>query len=182
MDTQDTGTTEEQSSTEQTDENATSATSKDGENDADTRRIEDKQEYLKQLDREIKEAEALRNKTAKKGDSETEDDVMTWLTVNADSLKLVTKEYQEELAFYKSHKIPVTNDIRDRALRDAKTRKGVRSGNVDRTASTSTEVAGEMRKPASTGEIPDEVKKLNPKLTKEKYQKYKAEFEATAKR
>lgn len=179
MDTQLTGTTEEQSSTEQTEETTTSDTSTDGTEDADTKRIVDKEEYLKELDRQIKEKEALRNKAKKSEVPEDADDVITWMTLNSDGLKLVPKEFQEELAFYKSHKIPVTNEIRDRALRDARARKGVREG--ERQASTATEVHGEVRKSLAT-DIPDAIKELRPNMTVEQYRAYKAEFDARKKK
>jgi len=185
MDTQDTGTTEEQSSTEQTEETTTSDTSADGNSeDVDAKRIADKEAYLKELDRQIKEKETLRNK-AKKSEPEDQDDVITWMALNADNLKLVGKEFQEELAFYKSHKIPVTNDIRDRALRDARARKGVRNVESERQAATSSEVQGETRKTAKV-EMPETVEQLAKEggttLTPERFAKYKAEFDARKKR
>ena len=166
----------QETTTEQTDETATGDTSDVTQEDADTRRIEDKQAYLKDLDRQIKEAEANRNKT-KKSEPDDEDSVMTWLTVNSDDLKLVTKEYNEELAFYKSHKIPVTNDIRDRALQSAKARKGVRGESVERQGTTS-EVQGEMRKGTAVMAIPAKIAEANPKMTLDDYKKFKAEFDA----
>ena len=170
MDTQEIGTT-----IENVNETATSDTSETSQEDADARRIEDKKAYLKELDRQIKEAEANRNKVKKV--DEDQDDVMTWLTTNQDDLKLVTKEYNEELAFYKSHKIPVSNEIRDRALASAKSRKGV-GKNASTEQVTALGGSTEMRKAATINEIPAAVKAANPKMTLERYKELKAEIEA----
>lgn len=148
-------------------------TSETAQEDADTKRIADKKAYLAKLDREIKEKEATRNNAR----PEDQDDVITWMTLNGDDLKLVAKEYQEELSFYKSHKIPVTNDIRDRALQSARNRKGVRP-TVERQAS---EVTTETRKVAKSDEIPAAIKKANPNMTQAQYLQYKAEFDAKKK-
>ena len=81
-------------------------------------------------------------------------------------------------------KIPVTNAIRDRALREAKGRKGlVKTDNTEarRQTATSGVDTGEMRKTRSE-EIPGEILKLVPDLKKEKYLEYKAEFESRRKK
>ncbi len=167
MDTQETGT----EPTEETTATSDTVT----EEDAELRRIADKKKYLSDLDREIKEKEALRKKASEPEDDE---DMITWHSVNSDDLKLVNKEYKEELQFYKTNKIPVTNDIRDRALRDAKYRKGVRPEETERQA-TNTSVQGEMRKSTKTTGVPDTVKNVVSKdYTPEKHAKYEAEFRA----
>lgn len=190
MDTQDTGTTEDTTSSTAADETTTGDTSTENGEDADLelKRIKDKKQYLKDLDREIKEAEEKRNglKPNKKSETLTEDqdDVQIWMTVNSDSLKVVGKEFQEELKFYKDHKIPVTNEIRERALRDAKARKGYgakSNAEAERQADTSTEVQGEVRKTTQVTEIPESIRKHNPTMTLEQYKKYKAEFDAKKK-
>ena len=180
MDTQPTGTNDEaQASTDVTDETVTDDTSKEQQTeDAGTqKRIDDKETYLKALDKEIKEKEAKRKSI--KSEPEDQDDVITWMALNSDDLKLVGKEFQEELAFYKSHKIPVTNSIRERALRDARTRKGVRSQEV---AVTASETQGEMRKTEVVREVPSSVLEHYPDMTPERFAKYKSEFEAKKKK
>lgn len=193
MDTQDSGTSTEEtltgdSSTEQTEETATSDTSEDGAHeDADTLRdrLSEKDRYIKQLEAERLEGTSKKKPTKREAQSEDPDDVMTWMTLNGDQLKLVGKEYKEELAFYKSHGIPVTDDIRDRALRDARARKGVGSkstnAETERQVSTSSESSGEMRKTASR-EVPESIKKLYPDMTPERYAKYKAEIDSKQKK
>ncbi len=175
MDTQDTGTTEEQSSTETT----LSDTSGNGTEDAgQLKRIADKEQYLRDLDREIKEKEGQRKKAKTE---ETPDDVITWATMNSDDLKLAHSEYQEELDFYKGHKIPITNDIRDRALREAKIKKGLtkeRNQDGERQKATSSESGTEMRRGKPEEVVPEQLQKLSKTMTKEKYQKYKEEFKA----
>jgi hypothetical protein len=176
MDTQDTGTTEEQSSV-QTDETSSADTSTEND-DASQKRISDKELYLKDLDRQIKEKEALRKKSKSE---ETSDDVITWATMHSDDLKLVHEEYQDELEFYKSHKIPITNDIRDRALREARNKKGLtKTQNAEgaRQKATSSEAGTEMRKGPPSPQLPDSVKQLSKTMTPEKYQKYREEFKA----
>lgn len=173
------------SSTEQTDESGTTDTSTDGQQeDADTlkKRLADKDAHIVKLETELRE-----KKPPKKGEPEDADDVMTWMTLNADNLKLVPKEFQEELTFYKSHKIPVTNEIRDRALRDARARKGVRNTEAERQTSTSTETQGEMRKTTSNPtEVPEHIAKLakegGTELTPERYAKYRPEIEERRKK
>ncbi len=190
MDTQETGTEEETETVDSTDtdETVTDDTSEAGTEDADQelKRIKDKKQYIKDLDRDIKELEQKRLTLKPKSKSETvtedQDDVMTWATINSDSLKIVGKEYKEELAFYKAHKIHITSDIRDRALRDARARKGLGSksnAEANRQAETSTEVTTEMRKSSvKTGEIPASIKAMRPDMTLEQYESYKADIEA----
>lgn len=134
-----------------------------------------------------KNAHKAKESKSAKSEPEDSDDVMTWMTLNADNLKLVPKEFQEELTFYKSHKIPVTNEIRDRALRDARARKGVRNTEAERQASTSTETQGEMRKTTSNPtEVPENIAKLakegGTELTPERYAKYRPEIEERRKK
>jgi len=193
METQETGASTEEagngdSSTDTTEEStATGETSEDGTQveDADTlkERLAEKDKHITKLEKELRDN---KSKKAKSDVSEDQDDVMTWMTINTDGLKLVAKEFQEELAFYKSHKIPITNDIRDRALRDARARKGVGSKSsegAERQTSTSTEVTGEIRKSQKgANEVPPEIKALYPDMTPERYLKYKAEFDAKKKR
>jgi hypothetical protein len=192
MDTQTTGTSTEEtqtgdSSTGTIDETTTGDTSETGAHeDADTLRkqLSDKDRYIKQLESERIDVSPKKKAPKSEAVTEDQDDVMAWMTLNSDSLKLVGKEWQEELSFYKSHDIKVTNEIRDRALRDANNRKGIGPKNTaeaDRQASTSSESTGEMRK-TNSREIPESVKAHVPKMTPEQYAKYKAEFEASKKR
>jgi hypothetical protein len=175
--TSDVETPTDTSTTEQSEETATSDTSEDGtQEDADTlkKRLSDKDSYIKKL--ELK----LKAKKEKGDDTEDHDDVMTWFNLNADNLKLVGKEFKEELSFYKSHKIPVTNEIRDRALREARDRKGVRD--TEEHTVTASETQGEMRKTAKITNVPESVLQHRPGMTPDQYAKYKAEFDAGKKR
>ena len=179
MDTQDTGTTEvvEQTASTETEETTTSETSEAGiHEDADYKRAVDKKAYLADLDRQIKEKEGIRNKGKKREVvTEDQDDIITWTALNADSLKMVGKEYQEELSFYKTHGITVTTDIRERALRDAKARKGL-SDTKQQQQISSEGSAGETRK-TETRDVPDSIKALRPDMTYEQYKAYKTELD-----
>lgn len=193
MDTQDTGASTEEalsgdSSTQTTDESATGETSEAGtQEDAATllQRISDKDAHIVKLEKELLTLKPKKETPKKREAVEDPDDVMTWMTMNTDSLKLVGKEFQEELKFYKDHGIPVTNEIRDRALRDARSRKGVGpkvNAEEQRQAQTSAPVQGEMRKTAQITEVPESVKKYYPDMTLERYLKYKPEIDARKKR
>lgn len=174
------------SAPDSTDENATSGTSSAGsQEDADLQKqLADKDRHIQKLESELRDERTGKKAPKKREGTEDTDDVMTWMTLNADSLKLCGKEFKEELAFYKNHGIPVSDEIRDRALRDAKARKGVGpkvNVEADRQASTSTPVSGEMRKTGPTDDIPERVKKFRPDLTPEKYREYKKDFAAVGK-
>lgn len=179
MDTQDSGTSTEEtqqgdSSTGTTDENA-SVTSEAGTHDEDAetlrKQLSDKDRYIKQL-----EAERNQGKKPSKREAATEDqdDVITWTTLNADALKMAAKEYKEELSFYKAHGIVVTNEIRERALRDAKARKGLSAGQQQQLSPEGQ--GGEIRK-TETREVPESIRRLRPNMTYDEYLKLKAEKE-----
>lgn len=186
MDTLEKGTSDAEnlsgnSAPDSTNENANGDTSKDGtQEDADTlrKRLADKDAYIKKLESE--------RKTKSKSEPEDDDDVNTWLIMNTDDLKLCAKEYKEELAFYKSHKIPITEEIRNRALQSAKDRKGVRPVvQANRTETTSNTTGTEFRRTTKTDEIPSSVieaaDKAGTTITPERFAKYKAEIEGEKK-
>lgn len=121
---------------------------------------------------------AAQAKKSKSSPSEDQDMVITWMSLNSDSLKMVAKEYQEELQFYKNHNIPVTNEIRDRALREAKNRKGLikaKSNEAERQAATAEPTQGEHRATKPKVTLTEQQRELG--LTEEMIAKYKDEVE-----
>ena len=173
--------------TELSEESVNDETSTDGtQEDADPLKkvISDKDRHIVKLEKELRDARAG---TTEKGS--TGDDYVLWTAVHADELKLVDKEFLEELKFYKEHNIEVNDEIRNRALRDAKNRKGLGTKNTagaDRQAATSSPTQGESRS-VHSDEIPENVAKLIKKATgkeptKEDYNRWKQDIEARKKK
>ncbi len=174
--------------TEQSEESVVDETLDDG-GDADPLKkvIADKDRHITKLEDENRKLKE--DKPKAKISSEDSDDVMVWMTANADDMKLVSKEFQEELKFYKDHKISITNELRDRALRDARARKGVNSKKTeesDRQVATASAGDSELRAGESE-DIPPRVKEILTKafpkkeITKEDYKRWKAENDARRK-
>ena len=164
------GADEETLLTDTDDENANGGTSDDGEHeDADAlkKRLADKDTHITNLE---KENRALKTGKTKKTD-ETDEDLTDWKIMNADDIKMAGKEYQDEVAFFKSQGIKVTQVVLERALTNAKAKKGLSGksddGELKRQAETSEASQGETRRSKSKlPQLTEQQKKLG--LTPEK--------------
>lgn len=178
--------------TEQSEESVVDETSEDGtQEDADPlkKAISDKDRHIGKLEDELRDERSKKKPTDKAEVSEDNEGANLWMITHADQLKLVAKEYQKELNFYKEHKITITNELRDRALRDARSTKGLDSKNTegsDRQEETSSESQGETRD-VKSDEIPPKIFKLikdatGKDPTKEDYNRWKKDLEAKKKK
>lgn len=174
----------ETSQTDTTDENANGGTSDGGTHeDADDvetlkKRNADKDAHISRLEGELQAAKA-----GKKPASETAEDVTDWKILNADAIRICGKEYQDEVAFLKSQGVKMTPAVLERALQNAKARKGLSkpdSTEATRQAETASPSQGEhrqtsRRKPVLT----DQQRAMG--LTEDDVERYGKQIEAEKK-
>lgn len=169
--------------TEQTDENADGGTSEDGQQeDADAKTLK---KQLSDKDRHIEKLET-ENRKLKKGVGTREvpdDEITDWKILHSDEIRIVGKEYQEEINFFKEQGVKITVPVLERALGNAKARKGLTKSSSDETKrqqETSAPTQGEHRAGKPKRQLTEQQKAMG--ITQEMLDKYGPEVEARRKK
>lgn len=177
------GADEETLQTDESDESADEGeTSEDGQQeDADNveslkKQLSDKDKHIVKLESELREKNP---KPAKKGKEPVDhDEVTDWKILNADDIKMAGSIYRDEVAFFKSQGIKLSVQVLERALANAKAKKGIKpNAQETQQLESTTPVQGEHRGSLKKKAVPAGVKKLVPDITPEKYAEYTRQIE-----